>query len=140
VGRVTASFAGVLKHYGVSVAICPPKAGNRRGVVEKANHTAAQRWRSTLPDDVSVEQAQQRLDEFCRLRGDTRLRATANGKASVAAAEPLTALPATPYPAILTEPRTASRQALVSYRGNRYSVPPELASTQVTVTQVLGSE
>ena len=44
------------------------------------------------------------LDEFCRLRGDTRLRATADGKASVAtvaAAEPLAALPATPYPAIL---------------------------------------
>ena len=71
------------------------------------------------------------------------MRATADGKASVAtvaAAEPLTVLPATPYPAILTEPRTASRQALVSYRGNRYSVPPELASAQVTVTQVLGSE
>jgi transposase len=142
-GRVTASFAGVAKHYGVSVAICPPKAGNRKGVVEKANHTAAQRWSRTLPDDVTVEQAQQRVDEFCRLRGDTRMRATADGKASVAtvaAAEPLTALPATPYPAILTEPRTASRQALVSYRGNRYSVPPELASAQVTVTQVLGSE
>jgi hypothetical protein len=142
-GRVTASFAGVAKHYGVSVAICPPKAGNRKGVVEKANHTAAQRWWRTLPDDVTVEQAQQRVDEFCRLRGDTRMRATADGKASVAtvaAAEPLTALPATPYPAILTEPRTASRQALVSYRGNRYSVPPELASAQVTVTQVLGSE
>ncbi|MFC9358810.1 transposase [Rhodococcus sp. NPDC057014] len=142
-GRVTASFAGVAKHYGVSVAICPPKAGNRKGVVEKANHTAAQRWWRTLPDDVTVEQAQQRLDEFCRVRGDTRMRATADGKASVAtvaAAEPLTAPPATPYPAILTEPRTASRQALVSFRGNRYSVPPELASAQVTVTRVLGAE
>ncbi|MDI9977436.1 IS21 family transposase [Rhodococcus sp. IEGM 1307] len=142
-GRVTASFAGVLKHYGVSVAICPPKAGNRKGVVEKANHTAAQRWWRTLPDNLTVEQAQQKLDEFCRVRGDTRLRPTSDGKASVAtvaAAEPLTALPAAPYPAILTEPRTASRQAMVSYRGNRYSVPPELASAQVTVTRVLGSE
>lgn len=37
-GRVTASFAGVAKHYGVSAAICPPRRGNRKGVVEKANH------------------------------------------------------------------------------------------------------
>ncbi|MDT5150433.1 MAG: hypothetical protein QOI01_2166 [Mycobacterium sp.] len=29
-GRVSASFAGVAKHYGVAVAICPPRAGNRR--------------------------------------------------------------------------------------------------------------
>jgi hypothetical protein len=33
-GRVTASFAGVAKHYGVSVAICPARRGNRKGVVE----------------------------------------------------------------------------------------------------------
>jgi transposase len=32
-GRVTASFAGVAKHYGVSVAICPPRRGNRKDVV-----------------------------------------------------------------------------------------------------------
>lgn len=67
-GRVTASFAGVAKHYGVSAAICPPKAGNRKGVVENANHAAAQHWWRTLPDDITVEQAQQRVDEFCRLR------------------------------------------------------------------------
>lgn len=42
------------------------------------------------------------------------------------------------HPAILTTYRVVSRQALVSYRGNRYSVPPELVSAQVTVTHVLG--
>lgn len=81
---MTASFAGVAKHYGVSVAICPPRRGNRKGAVEKSNHTAAQRWWRTLPDDVTVEQAQDGLDEFCLPRGDTRLRATIAGKASVA--------------------------------------------------------
>ena len=53
--RLTASFAGVAKHYGVAVAIYPPRRGNRKGVVEKANHTAAQRWWRTLPDDITVE-------------------------------------------------------------------------------------
>ncbi|KDE97224.1 transcriptional regulator [Mycolicibacterium aromaticivorans JS19b1 = JCM 16368] len=142
-GTVTASFAGVAKHYGVSVAICPPRRGNRKGAVEKSNHTAAQRWWRTLPDDVTVEQAQASLDEFCQRRADTRLRATADGKASVAdlaGSEGLHPMPARAYPAILTTQRVVSRQALISYRGNRYSVPPELASASVTVTQVLGTD
>lgn len=142
-GKVTASFAGVAKHYGVSVAICPPRRGNRKGAVEKSNHTAAQRWWRTLPDDVTVEQAQESLDEFCRRRGDTRLRPTADGKASVAtlaSSEGLHPMPARAYPAILTSERVVSRQALVSYRGNRYSVPPELAAARVSVTEVLGTD
>jgi hypothetical protein len=141
-GRVSASFAGVAKHYGVSVAICPARRGNRKGVVEKANHTAAQRWWRTLADELTPEQAQARLDRFARVRGDTRLRATADGRSSVAvaaASEPLSALPAA-YPVIVSETRTASRQALVSYRGNRYSVPPELAAAQVTVSHPVGGE
>lgn len=84
-GRVTASFATVAKHYGVSVRPCPPRRGNRKGAVEKANHVAAQRFWRTLPEDVTAEQAQQLLDTWCTRRGDVRLRATADGKASVAA-------------------------------------------------------
>jgi len=140
-GRLTASFAAVAKHYGVSVAICPPRRGNRKGVVEKANHVAAQRWWRTLADDVTVEQAQASLDRWCALRGDTRLRPTGDGRASVvtvAAAEPLAPLPA-PFPAVLTLTRTASAQALVSFRGNHYSVPPELARTPVNVSHRLGA-
>lgn len=30
-GKLTASFAAVAKHYGVQVAICPPRRGNRKG-------------------------------------------------------------------------------------------------------------
>jgi hypothetical protein len=142
-GRATASFAGVAKHYGVSVAICPPRRGNRKGVVEKINHTAAQRWWRTLADDLTAEQAQVSVDRFARVRGDTRLRATADGRSSVAVvakSEPLSPPPARPYPVIITEARTASRQALVSYRGNRYSVPPELAAAAVTVSHPVGGE
>ncbi len=144
-GRVTASFAAVAKHYGVSVAICPARRGNRKGVVEKANHTAAQRWWRTLPDDTTPEQAQASLDQWCARHGDTRLRPTGEGgeggKAtviSIAAAEPLRPLPA-PFPATLTVARVASAQALVAFRGNRYSVPPELARAQVSVTHRLGA-
>ena len=141
-GRITTAFAGVAKHYGVQVALCPPRRGNRKGVVEKANHVAAQRWWRTLPDDMTVEQAQTALDVWCRRRGDLRMRAGgAGGKftvATLAAAEPLH--PTGPaYPAELAVQRVVSAQALVAYQGNFYSVPPELARTTVTVVRRLGT-
>lgn len=141
-GRVTASFAGVAKHYGVAVAICPARRGNRKGVVEKVNRTAVQRWWRTLADEARGA-AQASLDRFARLRGDTRVRATADGRSSVAVVaktEPLTPVPALPYPVIVAATRMASRQALVSYRGNRYSVPPELAAAQVVVSHPVGGQ
>jgi transposase len=140
-GRVSASFAGVAKHYGVVVRPCPPRRGNRKGVVEKANHVAAQRFWRTLPDDVSIEEAQARLDTWCARRGGARTRSTPKAKTTVgalAAAEPLAPVPA-PFPATLTVERTVSAQALVSFRGNRYSVPPELTGATVTVLLRLGS-
>ena len=127
-GRVSASFAGVAKHYGVVVRPCPARRGNRKGVVEKANHVAAQRFWRTLPDDVTIEEAQGRLDTWCARRGDARKRSTPTGKTTVgalAAAERLGPVP-TPFPATLSVGRTVSAQSLVSFRGNRYSVPPEL--------------
>jgi hypothetical protein len=142
-GRVSASLAGVAKHYGVSVSICPPRRGNRKRVVEKANLTAAQRWWRTLLDDDTPEQAQADLDRFRATRADTRMRATREGKCTVAAVadtEPLAPVPVTPYPVIIAEQRNASRQALVAHPGNRYSVPPELAIATVTVTRPLGGE
>jgi len=144
-GRVTGSFARVAKHYAVQVAICPPRSGHRKGVVEKINHTAAQRWWRTLADDVTVEQAQASLEAFAAGRGDTRLRrgrGRVDGRkttvATVAAAEPLRSLPPVPYPAELRDARVVSRQALVAYRGNSYSVPPELVGAPVDVVRQLG--
>ena len=140
-GKVSASFAAVAKHYGVQVAICPPRRGNRKGVVEKANHTAAQRWWRTLGDDTTPEQAQASLDQFCATRGDTRLRTLDGRRGSVATfidAERLAPVPA-PFPAVLTAERKVSAQALVAYRGNSYSVPPELTGTTVTVAHRLGA-
>jgi hypothetical protein len=60
------------------------------------------------------------------LRGDTRIRPTSDGKATVAtvaATEPLAAVSA-PFPAVLAVWRVASAQALVAFRGNRYSLRP----------------
>jgi transposase len=140
-GRLQASFAGVAKHYGVEVDLCPARHGNRKGVVEKANHAAAQRWWRTLGDQVSTAEAQASLDRLC-VRLDDRRRTRDGARTTVgelAAAEPLRPVPPQPYPATLQVTRRVSAQALVGFRGNSYSVPPELAGATVTVWVRLGA-
>jgi len=141
-GQVTSSFSPVAKYYGVGVDICPPRRGNRKGVVEKANHSAAQRWWRTVPDHLSVEQAQSGIDKLA-LRMDERRRSVDGIKVTVAqlaAAEPLLELPNRPFPAELEAVRTVSPQALVSFEGNCYSVPPGMPGVQVTVRHRLGED
>jgi len=140
-GDLTASFAEVAKYYGVGVDVCPSRRGWRKGVVEKANHSAAQRWWRTLPDDVTPAQAQARLDAWCAGHGDARRRVRDGERTTVgalAAAEPLAPLPAVPFPAVIEDTRVVSAQALVSWHGNVYSVPPGHGGQQVTVRHQLG--
>jgi transposase len=141
-GTVSAAFAQVAKHYAVAVDLCPPRHGNRKGVVEKANHSAAQRWWRTLSDDVSVAEAQRGLDELCE-RLDGRARRRDGQKVTVgelAAGEGLRAAPVAAFPAELAVVRTVSAQALVSFRGNRYSVPPGMPGAAVVVRHRLGAD
>jgi len=143
-GKVTATFAALAKHYAVSVALCPPRRGNRKGVVEKANHTAAQRWWRSLPEELSAAEAQARLEVFCATKTDSRTRVvdqvgTRMSVAELAATERLRPLPSVAFPATVSVDRTVRAQALVAFRGNRYSVPPELAGSRVTVTHRLGA-
>src|SRR3972149_3131246 len=78
--RLVPVFADACRHYGVGVDICPPRRGNRKGVVEKANDYLAQAWWRTA-DVATPEQAQVSLDRFCERIADHRPR----GHASVAA-------------------------------------------------------
>ena len=100
--------------------------------MEKVNHTAAQRWWRTLADEVTVEQAQASVDRFARVRGDTRMRATADGRSSVAVVAKAEPLRAGAGGAVsgdrLPRPGRRHGRRWSSYRGNRYSVPPELAA------------
>ncbi len=140
-GRVTATFAAVAKHYGVGVDLCPRRHGNRKGTVEKANHSAAQRWWRTLPDERTVVEAQVSLDGFCARVGDGRARrrdGVATTVGALAATEPLAPLPAA-FPATVVVSRVVTAQALVAFRGNTYSVPPGLAGVKVTVSHRLAA-
>lgn len=141
-GKITSSFAGFAKHYGVQVEVCRPRSGNRKGVVEKNNHTAAQRWWRTLGDEVTLEQAQANINVFAASQDERRRRGPDGWTTSAAMfpAERLAPLPAAAFPVVVVEERTATRQALVDWRGNRYSIPPELAAGTVTVRHRLGAD
>jgi len=141
--QVQASFAPVAKHYGVGVDPCPPRHGNRKGVVEKAIDYLTQSWWRTAPI-ATIEQAQASLDRWCVEVADHRLRDSDNDGsitvADAAAAEPLLVLPAAAFPVTVTLERIVANNALVSVWGNRYSTPPGLVGANVQVTHRHGSD
>jgi transposase len=136
--QVQRSFVPVAKHYGVAVDPCPPRHGNRKGVVEKSIDYLTQSWWRTARVGSPTE-AQTSLDRFCvnvadaRRRGDTSV-------GELADTEPLLALPDAPYPATIIVVRTVAANALVSLWGNRYSVPPGLVGGHVQCRWRLGTD
>ncbi len=102
---------------------------------------------------TTMAEAQASLDRFCSTIADARLRspgalleAPTNGSrprwpsvAEVADAEPLTALPAAPYPATVEVTATVGDNASVAFRGNRYSVAPGLSGTELILRHRLGT-
>lgn len=137
-GRLQRSFAPVAKPYAVGVDACPPRHGNRKGVVEKNIDFLTRRWWRTARV-ASPAEAQAAVDRFCAEIGDARPRGDTTVGA-LADAEPLLALPNAPYPAEVTEVRTVAANALVALWGNRYSVPPGLVGSHVQIRWRLGSD
>ena len=135
-GRLRPEFAAVARHYGAAVAICPANRPQRKGAVEAAIRYLTRSWWASAPV-ATVAQAQADLDRWTRSVADRRRRGETT-VAELAAQEPLLALPAAPFPAILEAERVVSRSALVAFEGNRYSVGPELAGQTVCVRARLG--
>jgi transposase len=134
--RLTAAFAQVAKHYGVEVWVCPARRPQRKGVVESAINYITSSWWRTAPVS-SLGQAQADLDRWAVTVSDRRKRAGGT-IADLAAQEQLLTLPGASFPAVLEAERIVSRTALVSFEGNRYSVPAGLVGQIVTVRARLG--
>jgi hypothetical protein len=98
-----------------------------RGGEEKSAHVICQRWWRSLGDEVTLTEAQQRLDRVCaKLDGRTRKQdGVVITVGALAEAEALRPAPA-PLPAMLQVERTVTNQALVAFRGNRYSGPTRI--------------
>ncbi|MBU1226107.1 MAG: IS21 family transposase [Actinobacteria bacterium] len=135
-GKLQPSFAPVAKHYGVKVVPCPPRRGNRKGVVEKNIHFVTQRWWRTLAASTLAD-AQVDLDRWSQTIGDRRRRGQ-DTVGQAAETERLLELPAMPFPAVTEDTRIVAANALVAVDGNRYSVPPEHVGQEVTVRRRLG--
>jgi hypothetical protein len=129
--RLNALFADFCRSLAVGVDMCPPRRGNRKGVVESSNEYLAQSWWRTA-EVATPEQAQAPLDRFCVRVADARPR-EGSTVGALAASEPLRSVPVRLYPAELSESRGVSWGALVSFDGNRYSVPPAFVDATVMV-------
>jgi transposase len=106
-GDVQPSFAPVARHYGVVVRPCPPRRGNRKGVVEAAVRYLCGRWWRGLTA-TSMEAAQASLDRFCAVVGDARPRG-ASRVGALAEAEPILALRRRPTRPPSSSPRSWDR-------------------------------
>ena len=134
--RLRPEAAALAKHYGVQVAVCPRNRAQRKGVVEKAIGYLTQSWWRSAPVST-LAQAQADLDRWCVAVSDRRRR----GRSTVgelATSEPLMSLPELPFPAEYREQRVGSRDALVEFETNRYSVGPAHAGQTVEVRARLG--
>jgi len=131
--KLVPAFADYARYLKVSVVVCPARRGNRKGVVEKANDYLTQSWWRTadVKDEVA---AQLDLDAFCEKVADRRPRGDQT-VGELARAEPLRRHPHQPYPVQIQATRKVSWSALVSYEGNRYSVPPAFVNASVVVSR-----
>jgi transposase len=138
-GRLQVSFGPIARHYAVGIDVCPAYHAWRKGAVEKAAGVITQRWWRTVGDEVTADQAQAGLDRLCvRLDGRRRVRdGIATTVGALAEAEGLRPAPP-PFPAVLEVIRTVSNQALISFRGNTYSVPPGHSGRRLVVRHRLG--
>jgi hypothetical protein len=136
--RLQPSFAAVAKHYGVGVDPCPPRRGNRKGVVEKAVHFLTQRWWRTARLEGAAG-AQASLDRFWATTGDARPRPGGHSVGELGDNERLQPLPVEPYPATVEVERRVAANCTVAFRGNHYSLPPGLVGTSVMVRHRLGT-
>jgi hypothetical protein len=134
--RLRPEAAELAKHYGVTILVCPPRRAQRKGVVEASVRYIGRSWWRTA-QVASPAEAQRSLDRWCVEVADQRRRGPLT-VAHTAAAEPLLPLPATAYPAELRVERVVGSSALVSFEGNRYSVPPTLAGQTVTARVRVG--
>ncbi|WP_421842756.1 hypothetical protein [Mycobacterium sp.] len=121
-GAVTARYAAIAKAWSKKPTTAPRNAGR------------------SLPEDITAATAQASLDEFCEQITDQRPRIAPDGNrctvTDLAAAEPFRPVP--PHlPVAVT--RKASAQALLSYRGNTYSVPPAHATGKYLLDYWMGA-
>src|SRR3954468_13417617 len=89
--RLTVDAAQAAKHYGVEIAVCPPRRAQRKGVVEHAVKYTTKSWWRSAPV-TTMGEAQASLDRWSVEVADQRRRPDGT-VGELGAGEPLRALP-----------------------------------------------
>ena len=134
--RLRPEAAAAAKHYCVRIAVCPANRPQRKGVVEKGIQYVTGSWWRSAPVSTPA-QAQADLDRWSVTVADRRRRRSGT-VGELAATEPLLGLPELPFAAEHRQERIVSRDALVAFEGNQYSVGPGHAGQSVEVRARLG--
>ncbi|WP_344441442.1 Mu transposase domain-containing protein [Kitasatospora nipponensis] len=120
--RVRPQFRQVARYYGARVRLCPddePLSPARERL-----DGATRSWWSALPDDTTLQGAQESLDRLA-------------ARMDAPGTEDLRGLPPTPYPVWICDRRTVTEAGTVPFRGNFYEVPHHLAGAVVEVRRRL---
>ena len=123
------------RHYGFNIAACNVRKGNEKGRVENGVGYVKKNFLNGLdiPDFSAVNPAaKQWLDSIAnvRIHGETHEQPIARFETEKKALLPL---PTQPYDVSVIHAVRASNQFRVKLDTNRYSVPAEYASTQLTL-------
>jgi hypothetical protein len=127
--RLTESFKQLRSHYLFESRFCNVAAGNEKGDVENLVKRSKRQYLTPVPEVRSLEQLAGLLFDGCEKdleridRGQTRTRRELLEEERAR----MLPLPQQPFSACRQKPALASKQALVRFDDNDYSIPSELA-------------
>lgn len=125
-------FLDFARHYGFSIYLCQPGAGNQKGRVERPIRDI----RSFLyaEDYRDIDDLNQKFHDWLNKRNQRVHRATQKTPQELLPEERLVKLPLNPYPPTRTVPGILiSKTALVDFETNTYSVPTAWAGQSAEI-------
>jgi transposase len=128
-------FVAFRSHYLFESNFCRPGEAHEKGLVENLVGYGRRNFLVPLPRVTSLEELNALLRERCRESLGRRLQGSqmTMGEAWEEERRHLLPLPSRPWPCCVTRPAKATISCLVSFDGNRYSVPTAYAGRNVLV-------
>ncbi len=131
--RLTKKFIELKSHYLFDTRFCNVRSGHEKGHVENLVKFAQRRFMTPLPEFSSLEELNAHLMAECRR--DLQRKAARSDRTKEELfkeeQEQLLSLPPMRFPACIDFPTSASKQSLVRFDNNDYSVPVEYAHHDV---------
>ena len=133
--RLTEKFCQLRSHYLFESRFCNVGSGNEKGHVENLVKLSQRRFMTPLPEVFSLDALNSHLQsEIERDLGRSRARhGRSIGELLVEERDYFLPLPLSPFEACVSQSTFASKQSLIRFDRNDYSVPVEYAHHQILV-------